>query len=223
MKELLEEIQTIPGIIGGFFFSSRSGVEASSLPAVFKERKLLNIGKMLAKIYGSGRINFPDISEITLYYEESLVIAREIGDSVFLIILCDASLNLNLLTMTLNLIVEDLPRIRADRASQEPVAAEIPSRPSAEPGKKNGLPRNARQLMESSAISEQLDAMKKQLSKIMGPMSQIIFMDALEEWVAQEAPSASGLSSLVRILNREIDDPDKAGRYEKLVNPYLNN
>ena len=88
MKQVIEELKAIPGVVGGCIFDSRKGIIANNLPPIFKEAKLSNIGKLLSKMYASGKNNFSDITEISLYYEESVVIVREASANMFLIAIC---------------------------------------------------------------------------------------------------------------------------------------
>lgn len=211
MKAVLEEIQTIPGVIGGFLYHPRDGVLERDLPAVFKEPKLLKIGRILVKMYASGRSNFSDITELSLYYEESLVVLRELRDAVYLIILGGTDLDMNLLTMTLNLLMEDLD---AHSPPPEP-------RPASPQAKKAGRAPIAETLLEKGPMAESLKAMRAELSKIVGPMSKIIFLDALNRWIDTATPSPAAFPALMDILADEIDDPEKMSRYRQLVAPHL--
>lgn len=212
MKQVLEEVKAIPGVVGGFVFNSRKGVAANNLPPVFKEAKLLNIGKMLSKMYLSGKTNFSDITEISLYYEESIVIVREAAPELFLIVISDPSVNLNLLTMSLNLIMDDfntlteldLGPIQGEKAASAP--------------KKTVT---AEEVLQSGPMSGDLNSMRAALAKVMGPMAKIIFTDALNEWLQSDTPSYAALEHLVVILEREINDSDKSAYYRELILPYL--
>jgi hypothetical protein len=209
MRAVLEEIQTIPGVTGGFLYHPRKGILESDLPAVFKEPKLLKIGRILVKIYATGRANFSDISEITLFYEESLVLIRELRDAVHLIILGSPDLNMNLLTMTLNLMMEDL-----DLHFNAPPDAHLPKTES-DPMSMAGT------LLERGPMAQALSAMQRELSKVVGPMSKIIFTDALRRWIDTGTPSPGTYSVLMKILADEIDDPEKMRYYRQLITPHL--
>jgi len=214
MKQVLEEVKAIPGVVGGFVFNSRKGVAANNLPPVFKEAKLVNIGKMLSKMYLSGKTNFSDITEISLYYEESVVIIREAASDLFLIVISDPSVNLNLLTMSLNLIMDDFNTLT--ELDMEPIQ-----------GAKTGsgaAPKKivtAEEVLQSTPLGNDLNSMKAALAKVMGPMAKIIFTDALNEWLQSNMPSYAELGRLVAILEREINDSDKSAYYRELILPYL--
>ncbi len=210
MNAALEEIKTIPGVIGGLLYHPQKGVLESDLPAVFKEPKLLKMGRILVKMYSSGRSNFSDLTELSLYYEESLVIIRELEEGLFLIIVGAPDLNTNLLTMTLNLLMEE-----PDSRSAPPAPP-----PPRTPAKQKQAP-IADTLLEKGPMAESLKAMQSELAKVVGPMSRIIFMDALNRWIDTATPSPSTYPALVDILADEINDPEKMAYYQQLIAPYL--
>ncbi len=210
MKQVIEELKAIPGVVGGCIFDSRKGIIANNLPPIFKEAKLSNIGKLLSKMYASGKNNFSDITEISLYYEESVVIVREASANMFLIAICDPSVNLNLLSMSLNLIMDDFGSLSG-----------IDMRPVESPEPPAEKIFTADELLQSGPMANDLNGMKSALAKVMGPMAKIIFIEALEEWLKRDTPSYASLENLIAILDKEINDEDKAAYYRELILPYL--
>ena len=62
------------------------------------------------------------------------------------------------------------------------------------------------------------------VSKKMGPdkfRCLTPFMDALHEWLESNEPVPSSLPHLVKILGREINDPDKTNDYKKLIRSHM--
>lgn len=213
MQALLDEIQSIPGIVGGFVFNSRNGILASDLPAVFKEPRLLKIGRILTKIFMKGRAGFEHLTEITLVFEETLVIIREIREGDHVILLCDPGVNLNLLTMTLNLIIEELgeqPDQRPPEINRSPPPAEAPAA-----GASTGISPEA--LMTNGPLSPILGDMQAALAKVVGPMAKILFMDALEKWTRTGPATPDHLPRLLDIIDGEINDPAKSADYRNRV------
>ncbi|QTA83927.1 Uncharacterized protein dnl_63520 [Desulfonema limicola] len=225
MDKILDEIKSIPGIIGGFIYSSQKGISASNLPAVFKQDRLQTIAKMLIKIYSSGVTCFPDMLEISIYYDESILIIREISASTYLIIVCDPSINENFLAMSLNLIVSDLKKAAITQKEQNNIEqAFVAAKSGKNIPDKNIIDKNiidGEQLLNQGPISENLKNMQTALAKIAGPMAKIIFIDALNEWVKTSRPSLSSINVLINILEAEINDPEKMDYYRELVSPYI--
>lgn len=216
MQELLDEIQSIPGIVGGFVFNAQNGVLVSDLPTVFKEARLLKIGRILTKLFAKGKAGFNQLMEITLAYEETLVIVREIREGDLVILLCDPGVNLNLLTMTLNLIIEELDR---PKAASPPPSDPAPTLRKASPPPPAAESPEA--LMNEGPMAATLAEMQAALAKVVGPMAKILFMDALEKWTRSGPVGPETLDRLLDILDDEIADPDKSADYRNRVTPVM--
>ncbi|MCP4720573.1 MAG: hypothetical protein GY860_14045 [Desulfobacteraceae bacterium] len=217
MNKVLNEIKSIPGIIGGFFFDSIQGIKTSSLPPVFKEENLNKIGTVLDKMYMMSNQGLKDISDLCLYYEESTIIMRRIGKTSSFIILCDPSLNQNLLTMSMNMLADEFKIIgtkfeNANENKEEIVEVSTPMENLSE-----------EEVINNSPVSGQLQGMQTALLKILGPMATIIFKEAVRDWIKSEAPSETSIPILLEILANEINDPEKEEKYLTLISPYIEN
>lgn len=221
MNQVLNEFKTVQGVTGAYVFNVKGLVMANNLPALFKEAKLLNMGKMLSKIFSAGRLTFPDITEVFLSYEESIVVVREIVEKVYLIVLCEPSLNVNLVTLTMNLAMDDLRENIASapaapvRQPEAPPAVEKPSPVERTSGQKKGA---AKEMLKAGPLVPFLQAMLTALAKVMGPMARIILEESLEVWQAVCQPSYDTLPKLVDILTLEIKDPEKVSSFREMVN-----
>jgi hypothetical protein len=218
-NSVLDEIKSIPGILGGFVYSLNHGVRMNNLPPVFREDNLNKAGSVIDKIYHSTNTASDNITELALYYAESTIMARPIGEHVYLIVVCDPSLNRNLLTMTINMIAGRLKRV-AENLDTMPDNKEI----SVGPGTDNvSQPGKSDDILNSGRMSVQFEGMQTALLKIMGPMSKIIFSEAVDTWAGMGEPSVSTLPELVKILLNEINDDEKESKYLKMIAPYLEN
>lgn len=211
MKLVLDELKSVPGVIGAYLFNLKTGVLSNNLPGLFKEDKLVSLGRMLIKMNSAGRRNFPDIVEGTLFFEESVIVLREVSGGTCLIAICDPVYNSNLLTMSMNLTLEELKTSDEPAAAAPPptAAAPSPASPSAD------------QLMARGPLAAPLKEMQALLSKVLGPMAQIVFQDALAEWAANNPPTSAALPQLVELLAREIGDPERVKSYKQLLGPLL--
>ncbi len=212
MNNVLSEIKSIPGIIGGFFFDSIQGVKASNLSPIFKEDNLNKIGKVLYKMYTMSESGLKDISDLFLCYEESTIIIRRIGNTSSLVIICDPSFNQNLLTMSMNMLAEELKEIslKFDQANEnkEQISAGVGSRIEKI---------SEEEIINNSPVSDQLQRMQTALFKILGPMAKIIFKEAVRDWSQMQDPSETSIPALLEILIKEINDPEKAKKYLEMV------
>ena len=214
MNTVLDEIKTIPGIIGGFVFGVTHGIQMNNLPPVFKETNLNKIGKVLDKIYRSSKVGSPDITELSLYYEESTIIVRPLGKTAYLIIMSEPSLNQNLITMSMNMVADEIIQMGETLDS---AAENLDSNTQTQPVKEI----SAEEIINNSPLSEQLCGMQTALLKIIGPMAKIIFKDAINAWIGSNNPSESSLPRLVEILLNEINNSEREEKYLKMIAPYV--
>ena len=219
MQQLIDDLKSIPGVIGSYVFRSNGGVLCSNLPSIFKPDRIADMTKSLIKIHSAGMQNFPDLVEVFINYEESMLFCRHFNASDYVIAICDPGMNLGVLAMSLNMALEEVAgRVEAAGTSpyevEEEALLEQPA--SLQPSEATSAPN-----FENSPLAEPLEEMSKMLAKILGPMALIVFDETVAKWAAGRTPSASDLPELVDRLCQEIDDSEKAKRYKELVHSYL--
>ena len=212
MLHLIDELKVIPGVMGACIVNSRTGVQATNLPALIRVERLALVGKHLLKLYAAGTMSFDDLTDITLNYDESVVVARELEKGTIIFAICDPAFNQNLLTMSFNLLHEEFKLGNfAEGETQTVTAAEDQVAPPSPPveSKINTPPQ------------ELLTEMKDALGKILGPMAGFIFDEVMDNWIEQGAPDLSRIEELIEQLNQEIDDEEKIDKYRQLISPAL--
>ena len=206
MQQLIDDMKAIPGVIGACTYRSQEGIISNNLPSLFSNDRLNNTARHLAKIHAAGRLNFPDLTEVMVNYEESVIVFRQINVNDHLITICDPGVNMNLLAMSLNLAIETALN-GADNQQQQPAVAK-------EPVKKQI---NIKQLMEKGPMSAPLQNMSNLLAKVIGPMAKIVFEDSLQRWIDTSEEKKGSLSKLLEIVCQEIGDSEKSKEYRSLV------
>ncbi len=200
MQKLVTEIKAIPGVIGACCYHSQQGLVANSLPGLFKPDRLALIGKHIARILAAGRLNFPDLNDMVLQYEETTLVGKSLDQNRVLAVLCDPGVNMNLLTMSLNLAMENFETDPQQDIEQAAPAAQPPTAPA-----RAGLP------------SGEQDAIRSALAKVVGPMANLMFEDALREAQHANVQGPELTASLVAILTRDIADDDLAEQFRQLL------
>ena len=214
MKQAIDELKAIPGVVGACLFGAKEGLLQSNLPGIFKPDKLTAVGKQLTKLLAAGRMSFDDLNDLSLHYDESVVIARELRKGLIVFAICDPSFNHNLLTMSLNLLQEELsdqPDIQAAPAA----ASSAPAAASGAPAAASGAP-----AAESGPGDPLMAELQTALSKVLGPMAAIIFAEIRQDWL-QQGGSGAQLGELVNMIHREIGDPEKIATFEAITAPLL--
>jgi hypothetical protein len=217
MDQVFDEITGIPGVLGIFVFSPPDKVLANTLTNRFDGPSLINTGKILLKIHSATRMNIPDVSEVLLFYKEALLLVKEITDKVFLVVMCEVSTNPSLVTMAIGISLEEL-KAWVQGQHPAPHQPEAEAKPAPAPPAKKPTPE---ELMESGPLADTLSDMQTALAKVMGPMASIIFMEAQSQWINGCIPSEATLVELVRILTKEIKDPERIKRFREFVSPHL--
>ena len=214
MNKVLDEIKSIPGIVGGFLFDTVQGVKYSNLPPIFKDANLHKIGDVLDKMYVMSQSGLTDILDFFLYYEESTIITRQIGKTSYLVVISDPQLNQNLLIMTMNMNEEDLKLmgVKFDNANENNVTLSSAGEAPVETV-------SAEEVIKNSPAATQLQEMQTALFKIVGPMAKIIFKEVVEEWVQSQEPDEASIPLLLNLLLKEINDPEKEQQYVDMITP----
>ncbi len=210
MMNLIDELKVIPGVTGACIFNSQEGLKVTNLPAIFKPDRLNIVGRHLAKLYSAGRMSFDDLTDITLHYDESVIIARELEKNTLVFAICDPSFNHNLLTMSFNLLQEEFKNGSfssgpASDGAAQPSEAKAPSSGSDTSGHLKNL----------------LEEMKASLAKVLGPMAEFVFDEVAEEWMEQGPADFSRIEDLIEKINQEIGDQGKVDDYRLQISPLL--
>lgn len=207
MIHLIDELKVIPGVIGACIVNSQDGLKVTNLPTIFKPERLTLVGKHLSKLYSVGRMSFDDLTDITLNYDESVVVARELEKDTLIFAICDPSFNHNLLSMSFNLLQEEFKLGNFSTTTAETKSVVSPPSPQ----------------VVSGAMEDLLTEMRESLGKILGPMAGFVFDEVAEEWMDQGAPEFSRIEELIEQLNQEIADQDKIDKYRQVITSALKN
>lgn len=207
MKQIFDEIKTVPGVIGVFALHAKKGVLQSAVPTVFKADKLLEVSRQLLKIYSVTRMNLGAMQDIHLHFDGSVLVLRQISDLMFLVVICDPQVNIHMLGMSLSLAADEMA---SNLSAAEPVKPQ-----QAEPA-----PKTLEELRGSGPLAAPLQKIEAALAQLMGPVAEMILDEAFEEWSQSGKMSFESLPKLVRILSRELGDPQKVKDFLKIIAPY---
>jgi hypothetical protein len=215
MEQVFNDLMGTPGVVGCFVFSPPDKVLVNTLASRLDGASLLNTGKLLQRIHSTARLNVADVSEVHLLYEEALLLVKEITDKTLLVVMCEASANPPLITMSIATLQEELKAWVQSQQAARPLpdaeARPAPAAPKVTPEEQadTGLP------------AETLSELQAALARVMGPMASIIFTEAQGQWMGGGSASEATLGELVKILTREIKDPERIKRFRELVGPLL--
>jgi hypothetical protein len=218
MDKIFKNLVSTSGVIGAFIYHAEIGMQEKSMPAVFRDENLVRIAKSLIKMLSAGNKGFPDIAEVTLYYEESIVFIREPVDRHYLIVFCDTASGKDRLKRPITQVRSDLKQAIKKQKKKKPA----PPLAAVPVINLNDTGLQAEVLMNSSPMSKSLQEMQTSLTKVMGPVAKIIFNDVLNNWIEETGqPSFDSMPVLVDMLGYEINDNAKFKDYQGGIVPYI--
>ncbi|NLV24927.1 MAG: hypothetical protein GXY54_09125 [Deltaproteobacteria bacterium] len=224
MQQLIDDLKSIPGVIGAYIYHPNEGIRSNNLPPLFKTERMRETAKSLVKITAAGRHSFHDLADTFLNFEESSILCRQLSGSNFVIAVCDPEINFNVLTMSLNLAMEDVnSRIAAHQfvqAENSPPSPAPATPPVTAPTMATPSPSAAAQPSPGN-LKEELDVVGQTLAKFLGPMAKIVFDDVVENWSQGRTPTRQDFPALIDALCQEIADPEKEKSFRGMVREHI--
>ena len=125
MQSVLQSLHTIPGIIGGLLADAEGGVITHSFPAVFELSSLQTVSSGLNyNIMGlqdaTGGVSFLD-----LRFEHGRIVVKPFSNH-FLLMLCEPTLNLQLLSISMNVAIKKIDKL-ISQAPKPLISAAVPT------------------------------------------------------------------------------------------------
>ena len=148
----------------------------------------------------------------------SAVTIREIEDDFFFVLLSDPKAKANMLSVSINLIIEELkPLIRDFRLVDKATSTSNDQRN----GKKESSidPKIMEEMMNSGALSDSLTKLKALMVKILGPVAPWCLKAHWKKWCEANTPSMDTMPLLVDLLCSEMGNGDFAEEFRKDRSP----
>lgn len=220
MNKVFQDLKSINGFIGGYVFKPKIGILAKEMPAVYKDKKLSELGDVLIKTYKSGSLHFPNIIDVSICFQEAVIIIREAANNIFIFVLVDPASNLNLFNMTLSVLMEEIADL-VEVPEQNGKPATVESEPTPPQPMDSVKPLTADELLKEGPLSSALLSIQDTLAMVMGPIARIIMADALNEWLKINTPSKGSIPALVDILCKEINDSQRVEDFKKRISALI--
>jgi len=214
MEEVLKQINTVTGTIGSMVCDDQGHLLAHVFPPLFDTSMLRDAVNALSE-------NFSGLAEMTggvkmtdFRYQNGRIVVKPV-DGGCLVLLCESTINLQLLTISLNVAIKKLEKL-LKTGSTTPISSAPPEKVSPASGIAS-----AQELIEKGVLSAQLQGMQTALAKFLGPMAKIIFLECADKWVQIHQPVKAALPQLVDLVVKEIDDPAKGAEYRQRISHFL--
>ncbi|EAT15470.1 hypothetical protein HTZ97_14855 [Desulfuromonas acetoxidans] len=188
MEQAIVTLKKLPGVLGVCVYDADLKVMINRMPPFLSEEVLLGLGVQLDEVMSLAREKLSDASEMTLHYDEVALFVHTFADQSILVF-GEPSMNGRMVSYSLNMLSK--PKIIEDGGSDKVAPPEVaPPQPT--------------------DFSGEIPELKQRLAKIIGPMAEIIFDDALDAW---KRAGEGSFDSLLEMLRHEIDDAQKYERY----------
>ncbi len=193
MRQVLQQLADIPGVVGTLAAGPRGELLASAFPPLYDELALHQVAALFSdETSGLRSLAGPDGS-LDVRYARGRVMAKPFaGGTVMALATLTADAQLLVLTL------EQAAR-RLDAAPAPTPVAAAAAAPAAE------------------AAPAALQALRQPLTQALveriGPVGELVFAEAWSAWAGAAPPDASRLQALVEALAREVDDPGERNAF----------
>jgi len=209
MKEVLNEIAVLPGVVGSCLFSKERGQIYSGLPPLFTDESILTIANRVTRLVQMGGMVDMDVQTIALRYDIYTIMTMPVDSDTLLVIACESRSNCSLIATTISMLAGEL-QSRLAKLAKEPT----PSLDSQEIAGKSDTGQ------EAEKTASLLKQVRGALAFVVGPMADMVFDDNVALWTQKKPASPSRLPELIEMLAGEIGN-DSAAEFKERVNVFL--
>lgn len=210
MEELLQEVKILPSVIGTFVYTEKNDTVFPDLPKLFMDKDLSQIGRSLTKVFKLNAKSNQAANTLEMLYNESMILVKQIDTDSCLVVICEPSANLPLVTMTTSMLVTDLKTAVANalkappKKKSAPQKKEAPPAPKAPEPKAAAAPQDVDQMINEGPMSETFKHFQNALSRAIGPIGKMVMKEVVEQWAKEGECSAARFKDLTDMLCEEI-------------------
>jgi predicted regulator of Ras-like GTPase activity (Roadblock/LC7/MglB family) len=191
VKEILQQLAGVHGVVGALAAGPRGELVASAFPPLFDELALHQVAGLFSDDTAALRkLTGPDGS-LDLRYARGRAMAKPFAGGT-VVVLATLSVDAQLLGLSM----EQAAR-RLESAPRPGASAAAAPAPTVTAGLAV-VPPDVAELREPLSVA---------LVRCIGPVGDLVFAEAWAAWAAAAPPSRAGLQRLLPQLAREIDDP----------------
>ncbi|MBL0226229.1 MAG: roadblock/LC7 domain-containing protein [Geobacteraceae bacterium] len=213
MEEFLKQIKTVPGTLGCMVYDDQGQLVSHMFPSIFDQKMLSSAVTTVSENLPGLRDYTGGVRMIDFRFQNGRIVVKPV-DGGCLVILCEGTVNLQSLIISLNLVVKQVEKSLKSVVPATQQAMAVPVAPPV-------TTVSPLDLIEKSPLASYLQGMQTTLSKFMGPMAKVIFVECVEKWLQDHQPVKTALPHLVDIVAAEIGDPAKTSEYRQKVSTFL--
>ena len=206
MKDVLNEIDVLPGVVGSCLYNKERGQLCSGLPPSFTDEAVLTIANRVTRLVQMGGMVDMDVQTIALRYDKYTIMTMPVDSETLLVIACESRSNCSLIATTISMLAGELQGRLAKESAPGPEKKEAPAKPDA-----------GRDAEKTASLLKQV---RGALAFVVGPMADMVFDDNVALWTQKKPAGTSRLPELIEMLAVEIGD-DSAAEFKERVKAFL--
>jgi len=216
MNKILNKLNSVPGVVGSMICNEQGHVMAHLFPQGIDTEVLKSVASLLTD-------NIPVFQECTggtktfnFKYEKGRIIVRQDHDRYY-VLLCSntVAVNIQIIDMIIDVASKQIDKSTISE-SEKPL-----STPATTSKPQTAVKYSPAELMEKGPLSSSLTSMQTSLTKFLGPMAKIIFIECVEKWLETSQPAKEAFPELIEIINQEINDNAKSAQFRQMIAPYI--
>lgn len=201
-SKLTDIIASLPEVDGGFLYDTTRGIYSNQTAGTIDDPSLLQVSTKLSKIVSMLAVHFHDTGGIRVTFKDLILFGLMFEENNWLFLLHHPSLSPGMVKMTVQMALNI-------QVEEEPLP---PSTAASAVGNESLL----EVLMnDKSELKKPLVAIQNELPTHIGPVAELVFVDAIDEWSEFSPPSLETLPELLDILEKEIDDDDACALFRE--------
>jgi hypothetical protein len=230
MQDLFKEIKSVPAVMGSCLHVASSKDHSSDLPKIFLS-KIGEIGEIFDRVIKVSLATNMHANTIEFKYDEALIFLRPIDQDACLITFCETDVNKKMLNMTTGMLGNELKQAveKIRRGPEAKPVEKVPSRPVPEPVVVAQTPPppapsakiDVNKIIHAGPMAKIFQDFQDALAMAIGPISEMVIKDSVEEWAKEGECSQERLPELVEMLIREIDDVSLEAEFKRAIKHHL--
>ena len=110
MKDVLDEITMLPGVIGSTLFNKKYGQLCPGLPSSFTKDTVENVFNRVSRLFDMSDIVEMECQTLTLWYDAFIIMATFVEKETLLLTVCKLWTNLSLVTTTISVMTKEIKK-----------------------------------------------------------------------------------------------------------------
>lgn len=194
VKDILQDINDVAGVLGCFVADGSGMVVASSLPGVFDQDSLTTVSKTISKtVEGLRMARKRKVSELDLVFDSGRLVIKVLSPG-FLYVLCVPAMNVSLLNLTANVASK---KLSAQLSAVKGAASAAPAAPAGPAAATPAAPAAAPKPAPANELVPRLEAI---ISEAMGGDGLELFREELQGFGLGKNPPLAALDELAQAL-----------------------